>query len=201
MLSRFCCGRDSVLSRVTHGGAAVGKVGRMNPLTKILQLIAGPDLRGSAELKAALAEIDTKALARTVDKLEAERRHQLVHGDDATVQAVSAKIAAASLEVERATAAAEELAALITAAEAREAAAALEAQTAEARAAKERLGAIYAEVDELVAKAKARLGAAARECEALSASNARFEKANRSDLRVKYSDISAVRQGIVKALR
>ena len=90
-------------------------------LSKIISTITNrPDKRTAADLRAAQGQIDQNALEARVNELEGRRRRLLLGGTDVELEAIGREIAAANLDCERASAAADELAQFLGAAEARE---------------------------------------------------------------------------------
>jgi hypothetical protein len=98
-------------------------------LQATLDLIRGKTAKAtSADMRAALAQLSIEDAERAASDLEAERRRILLDGSDRELTAVEEKISAAWRQVERMTAAREELEARIAAIEAKEKADAFNAE-------------------------------------------------------------------------
>lgn len=168
-------------------------------LSDILKLLSKPKKRAAADLRAALAEVDPKALEAEVDRLEAERRRLLVHGSDAEVLEIGIQITAANLACERGAAAIAELTRLIDEADAREAEAAIEGTIEEADKLAREIAATSGEIDEAATKLSGLLGTFTMQSGALRGLNSRLEKAGRPVTRP--TDIAVLRRRIMERIK
>lgn len=98
-------------------------------MKRFLDLLRQPQ-PASADLRRALDQVDVPAAQAEHDRLKAERAALLMEGDDRTLDALEARIAAAARQIERAEILRGQLGTAIGAAEAREAAEALTAERA-----------------------------------------------------------------------
>lgn len=130
----------------------------------------------AADLRAALSSIDEAALDAAINAAEVARREALLLGDDRSVDATEARLAAARRDRDRAQAAREELLSRIDKAEKAERKAEIEAE----RARLDRLAkTIAADIDKIFPRAKAeildlidRINIAEREISAFNTKNA-----------------------------
>lgn len=150
-------------------------------MKRFLDLIRSPK-PSSADLRAALDANDVEAAQAEHDRLRAEHADLLMDGDDTTLDALEARIAAARRQVERTTIIRDQLTAGLADAELREAAEALSAERkaveAEAGAVAKAIKVQYPKLAGDLRELLERLAASER---AVAAVNTRLHEAGRSD--------------------
>lgn len=166
---------------------------------KLLASITKAPPRTAAQLRDALAKIDLPALQNRVAEIESERRGLLLRGTDAELRKNKDALDAASLDVERAQAATEELNRQIVEAEAREGAAEIEEQAAAAEAAVGKLSALYGKIDTGTVEMQQLFAEALPLAATITAWNHRAHKLGRP--RVTFTEPAVIKTRTIGAIR